>query len=147
MIRPQRATEVRRFSMRQIEKTRFIRAAIETEVLRRASALCDAKGELLLHAELEQQKAAVRNQDVDSFGRLDYEFHKILCEIACKCSSWRVFETSSYPSNDWKGWPFLLAITPWISNPALVNFSPLALLASNNCQRICPIIIRIRPRE
>ena len=32
LIRPQRATEVRRFSMRQIEKARFIRSAIEKEV-------------------------------------------------------------------------------------------------------------------
>ena len=37
LIRPQRATEVKRFSMRQIEKSRFIRSAIETEVLRRAA--------------------------------------------------------------------------------------------------------------
>ncbi|MEL7082726.1 MAG: GntR family transcriptional regulator, partial [Pseudomonadota bacterium] len=38
LIRPQRATEVRRFSMRNIEKARFIRAAIEKEVLFRAAA-------------------------------------------------------------------------------------------------------------
>jgi len=81
LIRPQRATEVRRFSMRQIEKTRFIRAAIETEVLRRAAALCDDKGRALLRSELAQQEATVKNKDVDLFGRLDYEFHKILCEI------------------------------------------------------------------
>ena len=81
LIRPQRATEVRRFSMRQIAKARFIRAAIETEVLRRAAALCDAKGEALLQSELAQQEAAVKNKDVDLFGRLDYEFHKTLCEI------------------------------------------------------------------
>jgi DNA-binding GntR family transcriptional regulator len=81
LIRPQRATEVRRFSMRQIKKSRFIRAAIETEVLRRAALLCDSKGEALLNAELAQQQDAVRNKDVDLFGQLDYEFHKILCEI------------------------------------------------------------------
>lgn len=81
LIRPQRATEVRRFSMRQIAKSRFIRAAIETDVLRRAAALCDREGEALLNAELEQQEAAVRNKDVDLFGQLDYEFHKNLCEI------------------------------------------------------------------
>jgi DNA-binding GntR family transcriptional regulator len=81
LIRPQRATEVRRFSMRKIEKTRFIRAAIETEVLRRAAALCDDKGQALLQSELAQQEEAVKNKDVDLFGQLDYEFHKILCEI------------------------------------------------------------------
>ena len=81
LIRPQRATEVCRFSMRQIEKARFIRAAIDTEVLRRAAAICDRKGEALLQSELAQQEAAVKDKDVDLFGRLDYEFHKILCEI------------------------------------------------------------------
>ena len=37
LIRPQRATEVKRFSAREIEKSRFVRAAVEAEVLRRAA--------------------------------------------------------------------------------------------------------------
>jgi len=41
LIRPQRATEVRRFSKRAIEKARFVRAAIDKEVLRRAALHCD----------------------------------------------------------------------------------------------------------
>ena len=36
LIRPQRATEVRRFSMREIEKSRFVRSAVENG----SSALC-----------------------------------------------------------------------------------------------------------
>jgi len=82
LIRPQRATEVRRFSMRQIEKARFIRAAIETEVLRRAATLCDAQGEALLNDALAQQEKAVAAKDIVRFGKLDYEFHRVLCEIA-----------------------------------------------------------------
>ncbi|MEJ6398900.1 GntR family transcriptional regulator [Yoonia sp. 208BN28-4] len=82
LIRPQRSTEVRRFSMRQIEKARFIRAAIETEVLRRAARLCDAAGEVELNAALAQQDAAVEKADIETFGRLDYEFHGTLCRIA-----------------------------------------------------------------
>lgn len=81
LIRPQRATEVRRFSMRQIEKARFIRAAIEKEVLRRAAAQCDAHGESQLQAALENQQEAVAATDVERFGQLDYEFHKVLCAI------------------------------------------------------------------
>lgn len=81
LIRPQRATEVRRFSMRQIEKSRFIRAAIETEVLRRAAAHCDSEGEARLSKELVKQEVAAQAKDVDQFGTLDYEFHKTLCEI------------------------------------------------------------------
>lgn len=81
LIRPQRATEVRRFSMRQIEKARFIRSAIEKEVLHRAAAHCDANGEARLNAALADQHAAVETKDVEKFGQLDYEFHEVLCGI------------------------------------------------------------------
>jgi DNA-binding GntR family transcriptional regulator len=81
LIRPQRATEVRRFSMREIEKARFVRASIEKEVLLRAAALCDSAGARRLDDALTEQDAAVAASDVELFGRLDYEFHKTLCEI------------------------------------------------------------------
>ncbi|MEP2897040.1 GntR family transcriptional regulator [Roseibium sp.] len=82
LIRPQRATEVRRFSMREIEKSRFVRAAVEKEVLRRASALCDADGAAMLDAALVEQDKALETRDVSHFGTLDYEFHKTICGIA-----------------------------------------------------------------
>ncbi len=82
LIRPQRATEVRRFSMRQIEKARFIREAIEKEVLRRAAANCTAEGEAQLNEALAQQDAAVADKVVERFGQLDYAFHEVLCAIA-----------------------------------------------------------------
>ena len=81
LVRPQRATEVRRFSMREIEKARFVRAAIEKEVLLRASAGCDAAGAARLREVLGRQEDAVAAADVDGFGRLDYAFHETLCEI------------------------------------------------------------------
>lgn len=82
LIRPQRATEVRRFSMRQIEKSRFVRAAIEKDVLRRAAKRCDAVGAAKLDEALAQQEGAVQAGDVEAFGKLDYAFHKLLCAIA-----------------------------------------------------------------
>lgn len=82
LIRPQRATEVKRFSMRAIEKSRFVRAAIETEVLRRAAALCDAQCGAQLDTSLMDQKKAVEALDVERFGKLDYAFHKTICSIA-----------------------------------------------------------------
>ena len=82
LIRPQRATEVRRFSLREIEKARFIRAAVETEVLRLAATNCDSKGATQLKMALAQQKVAVEAKDVETFGKLDYEFHQVLCAIA-----------------------------------------------------------------
>lgn len=82
LIRPQRATEVKRFSTREIEKSRFVRAAVEREVLRRAAERCDAQGASLLDAELAKQDEAKEAKDVEGFGALDYEFHKTLSEIA-----------------------------------------------------------------
>lgn len=81
-IRPKRATEVRRFSMREIEKSRFVRVAIETEVLRRACIHCDALDAARLDEAIAVQEEAVLTCDIDGFARLDYEFHHILCDIA-----------------------------------------------------------------
>lgn len=82
LIRPQRATEVRRFSVRTIEKARFIRAAVEKEVLVRAASQCDADGALRLSQSLDEQKAVVARGAYEAFGRLDYAFHKSLCSVA-----------------------------------------------------------------
>jgi DNA-binding GntR family transcriptional regulator len=82
LIRPQRATEVKRFSTREIMKSRFVRAAIEQEVLRRAAKHCDAQGAADLDAALVAQEKVAQIGDVEAFGKLDYAFHKILCAIA-----------------------------------------------------------------
>ncbi|TKA97389.1 GntR family transcriptional regulator [Cereibacter changlensis] len=82
VIRPKRATEVRRFSMREIVKSRFVRLSVETEVLRRAAEQCDPVGAARLEMALASQDKAILDGDVDRFGILDYEFHRVLCEIA-----------------------------------------------------------------
>lgn len=82
VIRPQRATEIKRFSSREIEKSRFVRAAIESEVLRRAARLCDAQGKRRIDDNLIRQRAAIEARDHREFFRLDYDFHKTLCDIA-----------------------------------------------------------------
>lgn len=82
LTRPQRATEVKRFSMRDIERSRFVRSAVEKEVLHRAALCCDAAGASRLDAALAMQVQMLHDQNSEEFGALDYEFHKILCEIA-----------------------------------------------------------------
>lgn len=82
LIRPQRATEVKRFSAREIEKSRFVRASVEREVLRRAAERCDAEGAALLDASLAEQARVIKARDFDAFGELDYDFHKTLCHVA-----------------------------------------------------------------
>lgn len=82
LIRPQRATEVKRFSTREIVKSRFVRAAVEQEVLRRAAQQCDAAGADALDAAIVAQEQTIATEDVEAFTRLDYAFHKTLCQIA-----------------------------------------------------------------
>lgn len=82
LIRPQRATEVKRFSTREIAKSRFVRASVEAEVLRRAAKNCTDADTQKLESCIAQQKAVIDVKDYERFGVLDYEFHKTLCAIA-----------------------------------------------------------------
>lgn len=82
LIRPQRATIVRRFSMREIEKARFVRAAVEAEVLRRAARACGPDGAARLATELDRQAEAIEAGDRKRFGALDYAFHEAICGVA-----------------------------------------------------------------
>lgn len=82
IIRPKRATEVKRFSMREIEKSRFVRSSVEERVLRRACDLCDLIGAAKLDMALNEQEQVLKDGDLNSFFGLDYKFHKLLCEIA-----------------------------------------------------------------
>ena len=82
LIRPQRATVVKRFSIREIEKSRFVRQSVEKEVLLRAAQNCDVAGGRLLDKEIEAQTILVKDKNYDDFRELDYAFHKTLCLIA-----------------------------------------------------------------
>lgn len=82
LIRPQRATEVKRFSKREIAKSRFVRRAVEKEVLLRAAQNCDDAAAKLLDAELAKQAKVAADGDYETFGHLDYNFHKLLCDVA-----------------------------------------------------------------
>lgn len=82
LIRPQKATVVRQFSHTKILRARFIRSAVETEVLRRACAKPLGKHQGRLERNLDAQRKAIADQNVDRFHQLDYDFHKILCAAA-----------------------------------------------------------------
>ena len=81
-IRPQRATLVRRISLQDLENTRFIRAAVEVEVVRRACQIASPEALALIEASLEPQKAAVEATDLNLMHKLDYEFHQLICSAA-----------------------------------------------------------------
>lgn len=82
LIRPQKPTEVRRFSLAKITQARFVRLAVELEVVRRACNLWDESRAAKLEANLVRQRRAVDAGDIDGFHELDYKFHKLICELS-----------------------------------------------------------------
>lgn len=84
LIRPQRATIVRPFSKEIISNARFVRAAIELEVIRAAAHKRDSSVDAALRANMKAQQAAISREDTEAFHELDYQFHKLLCQSAGK---------------------------------------------------------------
>jgi len=82
LVRPQRATVVRPFSRKLIANARFVRAAVELEVVRAASLHRDTSIDAALNANLREQADAISKSDVSLFHDLDYQFHKLLCASA-----------------------------------------------------------------
>ena len=81
-IRPQKATTVRRFSLASIRHARFVRCAIETEVVREACATRLAGVGRALERNLERQRRALDAERTRRFHELDHEFHRLLCRGA-----------------------------------------------------------------
>lgn len=82
LIRPQKATVVKKFSLRSIETARFVRLSVELEVLRKAAAEWDGRLDDAFTKNMAAQKAALAKKDADDFHALDYEFHRLLCDAA-----------------------------------------------------------------
>lgn len=81
LIRPQKATEVRGFSAESIAHARFVRLAVELEVVRCACAVWDEHKAEFLNRNLDQQQEAIDSGRPDSFHLLDLEFHRLICEL------------------------------------------------------------------
>lgn len=79
LIRPQKATVVKKFSLRSIATARFVRLSVELEVLRMAALQWDGSMDDELSNNLEDQKTALNRRDVETFHALDYDFHRLLC--------------------------------------------------------------------
>lgn len=78
LIRPQRATIVRPFSKELIANARFVRAAIELEVVRAAAEDRDTSVDVEIKANISAQRKAIAHDDAEAFHDLDYQFHKLL---------------------------------------------------------------------
>ncbi len=78
-IRPQRATLVRKISQSHILNSRFIRTAVEVEVVRQVCASQTDLDTVSFEDNLDRQKQCVADMNVDAFHDLDYAFHKLIC--------------------------------------------------------------------
>lgn len=89
-IRPQRATRVRKISHQGLSNTRFIRAAVEVEVVRLACKVASDAHFGLLEDCLEEQRAAVQAENAELLRALDYRFHELICLAAHQLPAFKV---------------------------------------------------------
>ncbi len=82
LIRPQKATVVKKFSLAAIEAARFVRLSVELEVLRKAQTNWSAQWKSQFEENLARQVEAMNSKDLDAFHRCDYDFHKLICQTA-----------------------------------------------------------------
>ena len=81
LIRPQKATEVRGFSIDRIGLARFVRLAVELEVIRHACSVWNTSHAERLEQNLDQQQQSIDNGQPEKFHALDYQFHKLIAEL------------------------------------------------------------------
>lgn len=82
LIRPQKATKVRGFSMEDVSHARFVRLSVEMEVIRRACAIWNNQRASALRQNIEQQRQAIEVGRQEDFHGLDNLFHKMICEFS-----------------------------------------------------------------
>ncbi|WP_420861237.1 GntR family transcriptional regulator [Algirhabdus cladophorae] len=82
VIRPQRATEVRGFSMDRVTLARLVRLSVELEVTRRAIALWTPDADAMLQENIALQERAIDADDMAQFYALDYDFHHLICSLS-----------------------------------------------------------------
>ncbi|WP_128255555.1 GntR family transcriptional regulator [Falsirhodobacter deserti] len=90
-VRPQRGTFVRKISTADVMDARFIREAVEADVVRALAGDPDPALLRELDAQLEAQRALVRTEPQD-FRPLDDLFHRTLAEGAGLPYVWRVID-------------------------------------------------------
>jgi DNA-binding GntR family transcriptional regulator len=82
IIRPQRATKVRGFSMDRIALARFVRIAVELEVTKCAIDVWNTKCVDALDSNITRQEQALKAGNLPEFHALDYDFHRIICDLS-----------------------------------------------------------------
>ena len=87
-IRPQRSTEVSAISVRAVQQARFVRTALEIEMVRLAAERFSPVEIATLEALLDDQAAAIAAGDRERFHGLDDEFHRQICVLCGHDYAW-----------------------------------------------------------
>lgn len=82
MIRPQRATIVRKISLSEVAQARFVRTAIEVDVAKLAIRKFETAHEAWFDKNLDLQSQMIASGDVTKFGEVDSRFHELFCIVA-----------------------------------------------------------------
>ncbi len=88
LIRPQRATTVSLISSEAVMQARFIRTALEIEVVRVAATRLSEADLEALNAILSEQEQCVERKDQAAFHQLDDQFHREICERSGMGFAW-----------------------------------------------------------
>ena len=91
-VRPQRGTYVRRISVPAVMTARFVREAVEADIVRAAAQAITPDILALLEANLAAQRAVVDSDDPSRFMELDEAFHRLLAEAAGQPAIWDILE-------------------------------------------------------
>ncbi|PPJ48392.1 GntR family transcriptional regulator [Rhizobium sp. KAs_5_22] len=91
-VRPQRGTYVRRISVPAVMTARFVREAVEADIVREAARRMTPDMLTALEANLSAQRTVVDGDDPSRFMELDEAFHRQLAEAAGQPAIWDILE-------------------------------------------------------
>jgi len=91
-VRPQRGTYVRKISVSAVMDARFVREAIEADVVKLLARAPGAELVANLKAQIATQRQVAANEPL-RFMELDEQFHRTLAEAADKAAAWNVVES------------------------------------------------------
>lgn len=92
LIRPKRATVVKKISPEGVRQSRFIRESIEVEIIRRVAAKGGAQVTSVLAELIAEQERASADEDSRAFHTLDELFHRTLARLAGVEYAWQLID-------------------------------------------------------
>lgn len=95
VIYPQSKTEVSRIDVDQARETQFLRLSLELEVTRRLVLAGNPQRLAPVRRVAAEQEAALAEDDLDRFSRLDRSFHHALCALVGAANLWQLVTAQS----------------------------------------------------